>query len=161
MQQGPSLLQTHRNLRLFSSRSPSVRYPLFPFARFLLLLCFLFSYFLEATQRAHRAFCWGCFCLFFSPDRSGSSAERHLFLEATQRNTECTVCRALWVESVGAEIQVAGIGPGFCRGPAVPSVADAIQRTVSLVVPAVVEARGRCRSALEPSCVYPNKGRAP
>ncbi len=72
-----------------------------------------------------------------------------LFLEATQRKTARTTVAVIRTDPVATEVQEAGIGIGLGRRPAEPVGADAPQLTVSVIVPGVAEARGRCRSARE------------
>ena len=82
-----------------------------------------------------------------------------LFLEATQLKTVRTGVAVLRTEPAVAEVQVVGIVTlRRSRRPTEPVVADTQQCSVSVIVPGVAEARGLCRSALEPGCVYPNKG---
>ena len=74
----------------------------------------------------------------------------YLFLEATQRKTECTVVAILRCEPDGAEVQIVGIAARCGRRPAVSAVADATQCPKTFIISAVAIARGRCRSTLEP-----------
>ena len=86
----------------------------------------------------------------FSPGRPGWSAERHLFLEATQLKTVRTVIVALRTEPVGVEAQAVGIDTRNGRRTNIPAVADVIQlaRTAFgfFTSAAVAEARGRAAS---------------
>ena len=73
-----------------------------------------------------------------------------LFLEATQLKTVRTGVAVLRTEPAVAEVQVVGIVTlRRSRRPTEPVVADTQQCSVSVIVPGVAEARGRCRWALE------------
>ena len=67
-----------------------------------------------------------------------------LFLEATQLKTVPTAIVVLRIEPSGVEVQDVGIVTSLRnrRRPATPAAADVIQRTVSVEISGVAEARG-------------------